>query len=401
MHMEILMITHFTQIPGESGNERFGYIAEKLVNRGHSVEVITTDFSHHTKKYRTIEKGQLQNCKYKLVLLHEPSYKKNVSISRVIAHYVFSKNVKTYLKKRRKPDVIYCSVPSLSIGTVTCRIAKKRNIRLIIDIQDLWPEAFEIKVKNEIIRKILFGPLKIKADYIYKNADDIIAVSETYLKRAVDVNSKVDQYASVFLGTDLLNFDSIVNTKKIIKKKNNFIIVYIGKLGISYDLKLIIDAIYVLSKQGYDKIEFLIMGDGELKEEFTNYALEKNVKAIFTGRLEYIEMVARLKKCDLAVNPIIKGAAQSIINKVGDYAAASLPVINTQSSKEYSTLVKKYYIGYNCNPNDAYDVAEHIKKLLLNPSLRKQMGINNRKLAEKKFNRVYTYNKIIEIVETE
>ena len=40
--------------------------------------------------------------------------------------------------------------------------------------------------------------------------------------------------------------------------------------------------------------------------------------------MSYEDMVQTLVQCDIAVNPIIKGAAQSIINKVGDYAAAGL-----------------------------------------------------------------------------
>ena len=43
-------------------------------------------------------------------------------------------------------------------------------------------------------------------------------------------------------------------------------------------------------------------------------------------------MVGMLGVCDIAVNSISKGAAQSIINKHGDYAAAGLPVVNTQES---------------------------------------------------------------------
>ena len=72
------------------------------------------------------------------------------------------------------------------------------------------------------------------------------------------------------------------------------------------------------------------MGDGPLKEEFENYAEEKKVDCQFTGRLEYEKMVGLLCSCDIAVNPIKKGSAGSIINKVGDYAAAGLPVINTK-----------------------------------------------------------------------
>ena len=81
------------------------------------------------------------------------------------------------------------------------------------------------------------------------------------------------------------------------------------------------------------------MGNGPLQEVFEAYGKEKEVNCDFTGRLSYGEMVGKLCSCDIAVNPIRAGSAGSIINKVGDYAASGLPVINTQESVEYRKLV--------------------------------------------------------------
>ena len=119
----------------------------------------------------------------------------------------------------------------------------------------------------------------------------------------------------------------------------------------------------------------------------------------FTGRLEYEKMVGLLCSCDIAVNPIKKGSAGSIINKVGDYAAAGLPVINTQENNEYRNLVEEYKIGFNCENNNSNDLAEKINILWNDEKSRKGFGNNNRKLAEKKFNRNRTYNEIVKLME--
>lgn len=42
-----------------------------------------------------------------------------------------------------------------------------------------------------IISNIIFYPLKKMADNVYKSADDIIAVSETYVNRAEKVNKNI------------------------------------------------------------------------------------------------------------------------------------------------------------------------------------------------------------------
>ena len=146
-------------------------------------------------------------------------------------------------------------------------------------------------------------------------------------------------------------------------------------------------------------ILFVVMGDGPLKGEFEIYAKEKDVFYEFSGHLNYEEMVGKLCSCDIAVNPIKSGSAASIINKVGDYAAAGLPVINTQESNEYRKLVEDYQIGYNVENGDAKDLAAKLEMLYKDEKLRKRLGKNNRKLAEEKFNRNLTYMKIKELIE--
>ena len=175
--------------------------------------------------------------------------------------------------KRKKPDIIYCSIPSIDAAYYVTKYAKKNNIKLIIDIQDLWPEAFKMVLNIPIISDIIFYPMNKKANFVYKNADEIIGVSETYVNRALKVNKKVEKGLSVFLGTDLNYFDSLIKSSK---KYNNFTIVYVGTLGHSYNIKLIIDALEQVRLKYNKNINFLIMGDGPLKNEFQSYSKNKN-----------------------------------------------------------------------------------------------------------------------------
>lgn len=77
---------------------------------------------------------------------------------------------------------------------------------------------------------------------------------------------------------------------------------------------------------------------------------------------------------------------------------AGLPVINTQQSNEYINLIKKYNIGFNCDGRNAKNVAFYLEKLINDEELRRKMGMNNRNIAEKKFDRKKTYKELIKIV---
>lgn len=113
-----------------------------------------------------------------------------MSLKRYYSHYVLAKSIKEYIRGRRKPDVIYCAVPPLETARVVAEYCEERDVRFIIDVQDLWPEAFSMVLGTSIISDFLLQPLSKVADNVYRRADEIIAVSETYVKRAVCVNTK-------------------------------------------------------------------------------------------------------------------------------------------------------------------------------------------------------------------
>lgn len=391
--MDILIVAHFAELPQENDNCRFSYLAKLLLSKGHSVEIVCSSFSHIKKQQRNDNIDEL------FTLIYEPGYKRNVSIKRILSHKKMAENLRQYLRKREKPDVIYCAVPSLDVAEAAALYAKEKNIKFIIDVQDLWPEAFKMVFDLPIVSDIIFYPMAKKANNIYGLADKIVAVSETYKERVLSVNFNAKEALSVFLGTELERFDEIAKAKKSIKKGGNeFWVAYIGTLGHSYDIKTVIDAIDVLSDKGISNIKFVVMGDGPLESEFKEYAKNKGILSWFTGRLPYTEMISLLSSCNIAVNPISKGAAGSIINKVGDYAAASLPVLNTQECIEYRNLIEKYYCGYNCNNGDAIDLAEKMELLYNDNELVAQMGSNNRRLAEEYFDRAKTYDRIVEMI---
>jgi len=314
----------------DGNNSRFIYIAKMLAKSNkNNIEIITSDFSHARKtNFNKIDK--IDGIKF--TVCHETGYERNVSLKRFISHKELAINIKKYLKDRKKPDVIYLAVPSLSVGKICTKFCDKNDIKLIIDIQDLWPEAFKMVFNIPIISNLIFFPMKKQADYIYSRADEIVAVSETYCNRALKVNKKTKKGLSVFLGTDLKYFDECKKNNKIEFDDDVIRIAYIGTLGHSYNIKFVIDAISILNKKGINNIKFIVMGDGPLKQEFEEYAKERNINCEFTGKLKYENMIGLLCSCDIAVNPIKAKSAGSIINKVGDYAAAGLPVINSQES---------------------------------------------------------------------
>lgn len=393
------MITQFTTAPDEVGNSRFTYLARMLLEKGLSVEIVASSFSHRSKEQRKPCDDKEIQLGYEFNMLYEPGYAKNISMARFYSHWVFGRSLFKYLQKRRKPDIIYCSVPSLDAAQQAAVYAQKNNIPFILDIQDLWPEAFRMVFNLPLISDLLFLPMTRLADRIYAASDRIVAVSQTYANRALQANNRCGKAAVVFLGTDLSHFDQLKRENCVKKPEDELWLGYVGSLGNSYDLTTVIDSLSVLGDQGIDNLRFIVMGDGAFYNKFKSYADEKKIKATLTGRLPYPQMVGMLCACDFAVNPIMPGSAGSIINKVGDYAAAGLPVINTQECQEYRDLIDEYQCGINCRCSNVDDVAAAVQRLARCVNERQTMATNSRRLAEERFDRQITYEQIVKLLE--
>jgi len=391
----IMLIAHFCDYGTERSNNRFNYLANLLAQEGNKVELVTSSFSHRDKKQR--EMCKQEKTPYATTLIHEPSYSKNVSLKRLFySHKSMANNLKKYLENAQKPDMLYCAVPSLDVAYVAAQYANKNGVKFVIDVQDLWPEAFQMVIPIPMVGRILFAPWRRKADKIYAAADEIVAVSQTYADRAIKVNHKCKDAHVVYLGTDLATFDSAAAGEPVFQKEDGKLYLgYCGTLGASYDIPCVLRALEILKNRGEKTPCFVVLGDGPQKTTLETMAQDKGLDVLFTGRLLYDKMCACLAACDMLVNPIVKGAAQSIINKHADYAASGKAVINTQECEEYRNLIENYACGINCPVGDAEKVADAIEHLSIDAEQRLQMGANARQMAEALFDRKTAYQSLL------
>lgn len=396
---KILIIDHFCQAPGESGNNRYIYLAKMLCEYGHEVEIVTSDFQHTAKKTREIPQELIDTLPYRFTMLAESPYPKNVCLQRFRSHYVFGKHLKKYLEGIEKPDLVHISVPSLDVGKVAADYCNKNGIPFVVDVQDLWPEAFKLVLNFPIISDVCFAPMMRTANRIYSSADRILGVSETYKNRGLKNCKKDRDGMCVYLGTDMNVFDRYVADTVVEKNAEEIWVTYVGTLGHSYNIEIIIDALNLIADKIDRKVVFKVIGNGPYMDRFQKYAENSKIPVDFMGRRMYGEMVAYLAHSDIAVNPIVKGAAQSIINKHADYAMAGLPVVNTQECVEYRNLMSDYNCGINCESDDPKQVADALLLLIENETMRRSMGENSRKLAEERFNRDHTYRLIVKDIE--
>ncbi len=391
--LDILVLAHYTS-SAERSNNRFNEISDLLAQRGHRVEMVTSGFDHRGKTRK--EPGLDDDLPYTVTYVEEPGYRRNISVSRVLSHRAFAANVKRYLAERPGPDVVYCAFPSDAVAKVGYDYARQVGAEFVLDVQDLWPEAFELLVRPRPLARLAFLPMRRKVEAIYRGADHVVTVSETYSERVRRVRDNPASVTTTYLGTNLGRVDQYPPRMDGLSP-DRINLAYIGMLGVSYDLPLIFEAIRRLDEND-PPVPLHLMGAGPLEQEWREMSADLGESVKFHGVLDYPEMFSRLRACDIAVNPIVPGAAQSITNKVCDYAAAGRPVISTQESPEYQDLLRRFDAGISCAP-DASIVAGAIRDLAGDERRRAQLAAGSREMAEQLFNRAETYRELADLID--
>ena len=361
------------------------------------VDLITSSFQHWEKKQRNKEEVKKQELPYNIILLDEPGYIKNVDVRRIISHRIFAKNLKKYLDKKSSYDLLYCVIPDNYTAAIVAKYTNKNNIKLIIDTEDLWPEAMLMVVNIPILSKVLFYPFKKAAKTAYNFTNGIIGTSDEYTNHYKKYTNKILPSETVYVGNELKVFDAGVSKYKIEKKQKEFWVTYAGNIGTSYDIKTLILAGEKIREKGYKDIKIKILGIGPLFEELKSFS--NNMENIeFLGYIEYQKMAAYLSKSDIVVNSFVKKAPQSIVTKIGDYLASGKPMINTCSSLEFRNKVEKDNFGINVEAENVEELEKAILKLYQNEELAQKLGKNARKIAEEEFDREKSYYKIVEMI---
>ncbi len=332
---KILIVAPYSTIPSSHASGRFIYIAEQLSGNS-DVTLITSNFCHRTKKHREEDVSHLP---FNLVLLEETGYEKNVSVKRLKSISVFCENLKQWLYSNdNKYDVIYSAYPLIKSNIVLLRYASKTDTKFIVDVQDVWPESFSsVHRFLDLIPDRLF-PFFWRANQVYSSADAIIAVSKTYLNRAVSVNKKSVQNRTVYLGSD---WQKISNAKELgnIVANNCLNVIYVGTLSYSYDVRTVVNAINIINKKRH-MVNMHILSAKNTHQYKEIESIAGN-GVYFHGLKKASEMYSYLKSCDVAVNAISKGAKQSVTNKLSDFLSVGLPVLNSQTNEEVLELLKQ------------------------------------------------------------
>lgn len=348
-------------------NVRTGKFVNDYVKKGYDVIYVTSDFDHMTKKRYCF--NEYKNSKQ----LHVISYKKNLSMSRILSHLMFS--YKTfYMLLACKPELVYVEVPNNSLVKSSAKYKKINNAEIIVDVFDMWPESMPVKTKNMIVN---WG-FDIWRNFRNKNlkfADQIWIECDYYreLLSAQKINLPME--------TKYLKLKNAETSIEMKVSEEEIDLCYLGSINNIIDISLIEKIVSEFAKNKRTRIH--IIGDGERKDEFLDILKKNSIEIIDHGKVYEIDKLQEIfDQCWFGINVLREDLAIGITMKSISYFRGGLPIINTVQG-DTSRFVEECNIGINV---DRHDVKSCVSRIL---NITKDdlacMKNNTRNLFEQKF----------------
>ncbi|MFW5895272.1 MAG: glycosyltransferase family 4 protein [archaeon] len=386
-NLKVLLITQ--NFPPETvGGATHNYeMAKYLQKKGCDVEVLTTyptypygEFNPKNKFYTKVKRNGLIIHK---LWTYQPNQSNPPFLERLAEYGIFS--LHSFFKGLYKKnfDAIITSQPPEFTLFAGYFLKKILDVPWILDVRDLWLEnaaSLGFLNKNSLPYKS-FEKSRKKA---LKDVDIFAYTAETIREEFTD---KYD-----FNCKFLFNPNGVDPAEYPFKKERKNQLIYIGNIGLAYDVSNLVKAMEYVDKD----LKLIIRGGGDDKPRVKKLVKEKNLES----KVEFIEKLSRSDLLELISNSKIglcplknKKSLKSVIpTKVIEYMGCGVPFIGTGKG-EIRKLAEESNAGI-ITDNDPKKIADSINTMIEDSENLKELNENGRKYVKKKFNKPKIINRL-------
>ena len=385
--MNITIISpHFAPDTAPTG-EVIAQIVNELQRLGHRIHVVTALPWYRNHSVEPGWTGRLLSREKtmwgKITRIHPFASKNRTNLlARSIAYGAFSCLAALAATFSRRSQIILAMSPPLTLGLAGWIAAKRHKAPLILNIQDIHPDA-AIET-GTISDPRVIQLLKRLERLSYEKADAVTVLSEDLRKKLI---SRIDGESKLRV---IPNF---VDTERIYPgdRNNSYrhelgvtdetIVMYAGNVGFSQPLELVLEAARHLADR--DDIIFVINGNGSRRAHFEQEAEElPNVTFMdYQPRQRLNEVLAA---GDIHLVPLKKGLSSiSVPSKLYSILAAGRPVLaSVDPGTEIDLVVSRSGAGRSVPAGDSQGFLTALVALVDDPHGRASAGLEARRFAE-------------------
>ena len=249
-------------------------------------------------------------------------------------------------------------------------IAKKLNRRVVVFFHG-WEPTLAKRMKT--------WPWRLIANS-YLKADAVIVLAREFQKELRSWGYK----GIIYIGSTAVedNVEPIQFEDRVKNSKSTFNVLFMARVTRSKGIFEALDA-YHQVKQRYPHVSFVLAGDGEALEEAQCYVKQHMIKDVrFVGYVRGRQKDDILNQSDLLLLPTFHG--EGLPMAIIEAMSYGLPIVTRSVGglKDFFINGKMGFITDKRSPND---FADYLEQLIVNRSLRVQMGRFNQAYVEEHF----------------
>ncbi len=395
---------HFTTPRGSSGTRSYEF-ARALVTQGHQVtmvcgrnasSVLDLPWDDHHRWNR----GDIDGID---VIALPLVYSNRTSLLRRAGLFLrFAWRGIVLARKTETYDVLFATSTPLTAaipGIAMKMLGGKK--KFVFEVRDLWPELPRaLGMKNPFF----LGGMSLLEWLAYRYADRCIGLSPGIVEGIRKRAPKGRQVEMIPNGCDLELFHPCNRgpVKLAGIKPGDFVAGFTGAHGIANGLDAVLDAAAVLKRQKEAKIKIVLIGDGNQKDRLMKRAKDEGLDNVcFYPPVKKTE-IARITAsfdCGLMVLADVPAFYYGTSpNKFFDYISSGIPVLNNYPGW-LSDMIIANECGVSVPPRDPKAFANALEMLAQAKSLRHDMGVRGRALAEMEFDRSTLAQLFVTLVE--
>ena len=271
-------------------------------------------------------------------------------------------------------------------------------MRLIFNVSDLWPESavrLGVLSRGNLLYRI---SAKIE-EFCYRRAWLITCQSRSILE---DIHSR-------FLECPIFHLSNGVNPQLFCPENQNVearetlgndescVVLYAGLHGLAQGLDQVLAAAKILQTEA--DLKFVLLGDGPEKGMLIEQAKQAHLNNVtFLDARPANAIPSLLASADILLVTLKKHIPGAVPSKIYEAMASGRPVV-LAAAGEAAKIVQEHQVGIVVEPGDVAGLARAVRTLQVQPELRRILGENGRRAAEKHFDRSIIATRFIDYLE--
>ena len=273
-----------------------------------------------------------------------------------------------------RPDVVISTSPQLFSPLAGLCYAKLRGLPHVFELRDLWPASLAaVGMRKGFVYRLL-ERLEMA---LYRGSRRILAFTGAFVEDLVGRGISREKIDLVLNGANLSLFTPRPKDAELARElglEGRFVVGFLGTLGMAHGLESALEAAELLREE---PVSLLLVGGGAERKRLMELAAARGLtNVVFVERQLKEAMPRYWSLCDASLVQLRNSALFDgvIPSKIFESMAMGRPILYAVPRGEGSTIVERHGAGLCVPPADPQALADAIRRLMGDESLRSSLA---------------------------